>query len=530
MTTRPDDFEVRAIPGSSLRLVGNVTDVDSKSHEVQVRFPHTVVDTYKTYWTPDTFRESYEKRMPIMCWQHDLRDPIGRATRAQALTSHDEIIARFSDTEAVPNARRAYTQIEDGTITDFSFGFKHAAYRKDPSKGEGVRAVVKATMVELSPVSVGSIPGAEAVGIREEGGIAVMDLEQLIKMREEGILTDEGFRALVGEHFPSLLPHIAVRAVSPGKSAPNTSAEDEDDVAPVKWTALESGSHTAEGPNGMSLRVRPMDDGKHSWSVLDKDDAKIDGGIADDMDSAKHSAEKVCRSHKSYRSSVDYLIDGYITAESVLNLVRDTCPDMHEALEDTVLEIRPKGDEGVRHDDVDLEIVANLAQVINGALEGASQWLERADIGSLPDDVQQGIALVSGASASADALLDVLGIEEGDTDVARSGLPPEQEEPPPDDAAPVIGRLDSLLSRRRDFEPNVGGGVTRDKLKDSDFVFSDERKFPVVTPGDVSDAVRDWGRYRGSKSFSDFKSCLTALAHRKGPAFTKALPAEWTSD
>lgn len=84
---RTDDFEVRAIPGSSLQLIGDISDVDSKSHEVQVRFPHTVVDTYKTYWTPETFRESYEKRLPAMCWQHTLRDPIGRKHSAPRVTS-----------------------------------------------------------------------------------------------------------------------------------------------------------------------------------------------------------------------------------------------------------------------------------------------------------------------------------------------------------------------------------------------------------------------------------------------------------
>lgn len=81
---------------------------------------------------------------------------------------------------------------------------------------------------------------------------------------------------------------------------------------------------------------------------------------------------------------------------------------------------------------------------------------------------------------------------------------------------------------KRDFDPAVGGGVDRDKLAASDFVFGDERVFPVVTPGDVADAVSSWGRYKGSKSFDTFKSKLTALAKRKGPAFAEQLPKEWT--
>src|SRR5262249_52172905 len=53
------------------------------------------------------------------------------------------------------------------------------------------------------------------------------------------------------------------------------------------------------------------------------------------------------------------------------------------------------------------------------------------------------------------------------------------------------------------------------------------RNFPVVTPGDVSDAASSWGRYKGKHSFAEFKSRLTALAHRKGQQFVDELPDKW---
>ena len=80
---------------------------------------------------------------------------------------------------------------------------------------------------------------------------------------------------------------------------------------------------------------------------------------------------------------------------------------------------------------------------------------------------------------------------------------------------------------KRDMAENVGGGVDRDKLERGDFVFGDERAFPVVTPGDVSDAVSSWGRYKGSHSFEEFKRRLTALCKRKGQSFLAALPDSW---
>lgn len=80
---------------------------------------------------------------------------------------------------------------------------------------------------------------------------------------------------------------------------------------------------------------------------------------------------------------------------------------------------------------------------------------------------------------------------------------------------------------KRDFDAAVGSGVDRDKLSPGDFVFGDERAFPIVTPGDVPDAVSSWGRYEGPHTFKQFKKQLTALAKRKGDAFAARLPKEW---
>ncbi len=89
---------------------------------------------------------------------------------------------------------------------------------------------------------------------------------------------------------------------------------------------------------------------------------------------------------------------------------------------------------------------------------------------------------------------------------------------------------DEELTTKRDVRPEVGGGVDVDKLKDSDFVLAKERAFPIVTPADVMDAVKSWGRYKGSVSFETFKSNLIKLAKRKGAKFVAALPQEWKED
>ena len=86
---------------------------------------------------------------------------------------------------------------------------------------------------------------------------------------------------------------------------------------------------------------------------------------------------------------------------------------------------------------------------------------------------------------------------------------------------------------KRDMDPNVGGGVDRDALDDSDFVIVEgsgddkKRAFPIVTPADVSDAVSSWGRYSGPTTFEQFKSKLISMAKSKGPKFVAELPDSW---
>lgn len=82
----------------------------------------------------------------------------------------------------------------------------------------------------------------------------------------------------------------------------------------------------------------------------------------------------------------------------------------------------------------------------------------------------------------------------------------------------------------KDNDPNVGGGVDRDKLSAGDFA-GKNRSFPIVTPGDVSDAASSIGRAGpGNYSPDQLKSRIISIAKRKGPSFVAQLPAAWTNE
>jgi hypothetical protein len=89
---------------------------------------------------------------------------------------------------------------------------------------------------------------------------------------------------------------------------------------------------------------------------------------------------------------------------------------------------------------------------------------------------------------------------------------------------------DGELAEKRKMDPDVGGGVDRDKIPGADFA-GRNRSFPIVTPGDVSDAASSIGR-AGEDNYSsdELKHRIISIARRKGPSFVAELPASWKED
>lgn len=86
------------------------------------------------------------------------------------------------------------------------------------------------------------------------------------------------------------------------------------------------------------------------------------------------------------------------------------------------------------------------------------------------------------------------------------------------------------VAEKRQMDPSVGGGVDRDKIPAADFAGRD-RSFPIVTPGDVSDAASSIGRAGADNYSSDkLKANIIRIARRKGDAFVAELPESWKKE
>lgn len=94
--------------------------------------------------------------------------------------------------------------------------------------------------------------------------------------------------------------------------------------------------------------------------------------------------------------------------------------------------------------------------------------------------------------------------------------------------AAELAYMERFMKRNKD--PNVGGGVDRDKIPGADFAGKD-RSYPIVKPGDVSDAASSIGRAGPSNYSTDqLKKNIIRIAKRKGPAFVAELPEVWKKE
>lgn len=101
----------------------------------------------------------------------------------------------------------------------------------------------------------------------------------------------------------------------------------------------------------------------------------------------------------------------------------------------------------------------------------------------------------------------------------------------PDDLRKLLEHrriAEERLAQKRDMDPDVGGGVDRDKIPAQDFAGAD-RSFPIVTPKDVHDASLSLGRARGQDT-DKIKRRIISIARRKGDAFVAQLPDAWKAE
>jgi HK97 family phage prohead protease len=168
---------------------GEVSAVSAADRTFELRIAtYGTVDTYGTVWEPGVFEDSLRTKLPPACWGHDWSRVIG------SIREHDERedgpygLVQMADVDEVPDARMAYSLIKDKHITETSFGFKREewldAQRSDgyaPTLAGEKERMHRARLDEVSPVLVGSVPGARILAVRDQAGkVSRMEASRLV--------------------------------------------------------------------------------------------------------------------------------------------------------------------------------------------------------------------------------------------------------------------------------------------------------------------------------------------------------------
>jgi HK97 family phage prohead protease len=157
---------------------GEVSAVSEADRTFELRIAsYGTVDTYGTVWEPGVFEDSLRTKLPPACWGHDWSRVIGSIREYDDREDGPHGLVQMADVDEVPDARMAYSLIKDKHITETSFGFKREewldAQRSDgyaPTLAGEKERMHRARLDEVSPVLVGSVPGAGILAVRDQAG------------------------------------------------------------------------------------------------------------------------------------------------------------------------------------------------------------------------------------------------------------------------------------------------------------------------------------------------------------------------
>lgn len=145
--------------------VDSFKEVDSEKHIIEIKFAaFGNIDSDRDILIKGCFAKSIQERGPgssthrkiAFLWQHDLHDPIGKILKIEEREDGAYAEVQLSNFDAVPNAKRAYYQLIDGDIDQFSFGFEYVWDKIEYDESADAFIVREVKLFEISVVTLGA--------------------------------------------------------------------------------------------------------------------------------------------------------------------------------------------------------------------------------------------------------------------------------------------------------------------------------------------------------------------------------------
>lgn len=172
--------------------------MDDEKHVIRVKFASFGnKDSAGDILVKGCFAKSIKERGPqsdtnrkiAFLWQHDIYDPIGKVLEIEELDDGAYATVQLSNFDAVPNAKRAWYQLNDGDINQFSFGFQYVWDKMEYIEEEDAFLVKEVVLHEISVVTLGCNERTEYMGAVKGLAEAIIrgekvDKEQIKRMLE----------------------------------------------------------------------------------------------------------------------------------------------------------------------------------------------------------------------------------------------------------------------------------------------------------------------------------------------------------
>ena len=147
--------------------------VDSDRKIIEVKFASFGnIDSDGDMLLRGCFAKSIQERGPhsqtnrkiAFVWQHDIKEPIGKILELEEREDGAYAQVQLSDFDSVPLAKRAFSQMQDGTINQFSFGFSYIWDKMEYDENIDAFVVKELKLYEVSPVTLGANEMTENIG------------------------------------------------------------------------------------------------------------------------------------------------------------------------------------------------------------------------------------------------------------------------------------------------------------------------------------------------------------------------------
>lgn len=172
--------------------------MDDEKHVIRVKFASFGnKDSAGDILVKGCFAKSINERGPqsatnrkiAFLWQHDMYDPIGKVLEIEELDDGAYATVQLSNFDAVPNAKRAWYQLNDGDINQFSFGYQYVWDKMEYTEEEDAFLIKEVVLHEISVVTLGCNEQTEYMGAVKGLAEAIMrgekvDKEQIKRMLE----------------------------------------------------------------------------------------------------------------------------------------------------------------------------------------------------------------------------------------------------------------------------------------------------------------------------------------------------------